>query len=70
VYQIENTIVYTAQICGVSVEEVRQEINEAILEAMERCKLEGNNIWSRVPCSGEVPTPEELLIYLIQSTGK
>lgn len=52
---------------GVTLTEVRQEIQTCITEAYTN-PLNQNGITSayqkRVPCKGEIPTPEELIRYL------
>ena len=52
---------------GVSVEEVRKEIQVALADAYTD-PLNNNEITkayqNRVPCQGEIPTPEEMVRYL------
>ena len=52
---------------GVSVEEVKREMQAAITDAYTN-PLNNNKITkayqSRVPCKGEIPTPEELIRHL------
>ncbi|MDC7289787.1 hypothetical protein NXH76_18510 [Blautia schinkii] len=52
---------------GVTLKEVRQEIQTCITEAYTD-PLNQNEITGayqkRVPCKGEIPTPEELIRYL------
>ena len=52
---------------GVSVEEVKREMQAAITDAYTN-PLNNNEITkayqSRVPCTGEIPTPEELIRHL------
>lgn len=49
---------------GVTVEEVRKQIKIAMLAGL--CSQDPNvqARWKKIPCKGEVPTPEELIIYL------
>ena len=49
---------------GVTVEEVREEMQKAITEAWKNPPADGGVTAAyqrKVPCKGEVPTPEELL---------
>lgn len=43
---------------NVTVEEVRREISKAILLARPK-----TDAWTKIPCEGSVPTPEELIAY-------
>lgn len=58
---------------GVSVQEVRREMQAAITEAYTD-PLNDNEITkayqNRVPRKGEIPTPEELLRYLSSQAGQ
>ena len=48
---------------GTTVEEVRKEMRAMIAEAMQSEDPAVRDKWRFVPCSGSVPTPEELIIY-------
>ena len=48
---------------GTTVEEVRKEMRAMIAEAMQSEDSAVRDKWRFVPCSGSVPTPEELIIY-------
>lgn len=52
---------------GVSVEEVKREMQAMITEAYTN-PLNDNEITKayqrRVPCKGEIPTPDELILYM------
>ena len=51
---------------GVTVEEVREEMQKAITEAWKNPPADGGVTAAyqrKVPCKGEVPTPEELIRY-------
>lgn len=54
---------------GVSLEEVMQQISACISIGMETAKQENNKkalaIWEAIPGSGDRPTPEELLVFLV-----
>ena len=52
---------------GVSVEEVRWEIEQAISAAKESQEEKAVRFWSAVPHKGERPTPEEVIAYLIEA---
>ncbi len=51
---------------GVTVKEVREEIQKAITEAWKNPPADGGVTAAyqrKVPCKGEIPTPEELIRY-------
>lgn len=52
---------------GVTVEEVRKEMKEAMLIGL--CSQDSAVVekWKQVPCKGDVPTPEELIAYIAQN---
>lgn len=58
---------------GVSAKEVRKEIQATITEAYTN-PLNQNEITkayqNRVPCKGEIPTPEEMIRYLAKQDKK
>ncbi len=49
---------------GVSVEELRKQIKLAMLAGLCNQDPVIQARWRKVPCKGEVPTPEELITYL------
>ena len=49
---------------GVSVEEVRREINLAIEDALLDPTFEVKEYWAKIPKKGEKPTPEEMIEYI------
>jgi len=49
---------------GTSVESVKKEIKMAMLIGMVNQDPEVQKKWDAIPHDGDVPTPEELLIYL------
>lgn len=65
----EELIRKTARKFGVSEQTVREEIKSSIRmgffspDPKERAKM------ASVPCEGEMPTPEELITYLLRRTG-
>lgn len=48
---------------GVTVKEVREEIQKAIEEGMKSSDPQAIEFWKNYPKKGEKPTPEELRIY-------
>ena len=48
---------------GVSEAEVRDGIMEAIRIGMTDPDPEVQAAWGRIPCAGEIPTPEELIAW-------
>ena len=49
---------------GVTVEEVRKQIKLAMLAGLCSQDPAVQARWKKVPCKGEVPTPEELIAYI------
>jgi hypothetical protein len=66
----ENALRKIAKREGKSVAEVRKEIQKAMLIGM--CSQDPNvqAYWRRVPHEGEVPTPEEVIIFLAAEADK
>lgn len=55
---------------GVSVSEVRREIQAAIDEGMKSKDKSVQAYWSRVPRKGTIPTPEEVIDFIAKSIKK
>ena len=53
---------------GMTVEEVRKEIKLAILAGLCNTASAVQAKWKEVPCAGDVPTPEELITYIVEQT--
>lgn len=51
---------------GVSVETVRKEIDEAMRIGMQSSDPAVQAKWKEIPCEGERPTPEELLVFIAE----
>lgn len=51
---------------GVSVDEMRKEIQKSINKAITSTDPTAQNIWREVPRDGDIPTPEEYFIYCVQ----
>lgn len=49
---------------GITIEEVRAAIIESIEEAYHTSDPTAKALWAQIPCEGEVPTPEELIIWV------
>ena len=49
---------------GVSVEEVRRELELAIQAARANPDPQVQAQWANIPCKGDIPTPEELIAHL------
>lgn len=49
---------------GVTVKEVREEIQKAIEEGMKSSDPQAIELWKNCPKKGEKPTPEELIEYI------
>lgn len=50
---------------GVSVEKVKNDILFAMEVGMADPDPKVKNIWKSIPCVGEKPTPEELLVWAV-----
>ena len=55
---------------GVSVSEVRREIQAAIDEGMKSTDKSIQAYWSRIPRKGTKPTPEEVIDFIAKSIKK
>lgn len=53
-----------------SVEDVKREIQMAMLAGMNDPTPEVQEHWKEIPCKGDKPTPEELLAYLTEKMNK
>jgi len=52
---------------GITVEEVRKEMKKAMLIGLCSQDPSVQEKWKRIPCKGEVPTPEELITYMAEN---
>ena len=55
---------------GTTVEAVQQEINKAIAVGMENPDEAIREKWAEIPCEGDVPTPEELIAYVVKEAAE
>lgn len=46
-----------------TVEEVRADMTEAMLEGWNSSDPAARALWQTIPCEGEMPTPEELIAW-------
>ena len=46
-----------------TVEEVRADMTEAMLEGWNSSDPAARTLWQTIPCEGEIPTPEELIAW-------
>lgn len=53
-----------AKLEGISVNEVKQEIQKAIDDAMQSDDPAVQTYWRKMKCKGEKPTPEEVVLYI------
>lgn len=49
---------------GKTVEYIRSQMNLAILAGLSNQDPDIQARWEKIPCKGEIPTPEELITYL------
>lgn len=66
----EEAIRKTAAKEGLAVEEIRKEMEKAILIGLCSQDPTVRERWKRIPCKGDVPTPEELIEYIGKNTKK
>ncbi|MCI8513842.1 MAG: hypothetical protein HFI93_04325 [Lachnospiraceae bacterium] len=62
-----------AKMYGIGAEQVRQEIQKMITDAYTNPKNDNEATKAcqrRIPCEGEIPTPEELIRYLVSRKGE
>ncbi len=64
----QKAIETVAQKEGQTVEQIRADMAEAIMVGWNNPEPEVRAIWDTVPHIGERPTPEELIIWLVQRT--
>lgn len=55
---------------GVSIDDVRREMQTAIDEEMKSTEPQAVEFWKKVPHNGEKPTPEELIDYISKNLRK
>lgn len=60
----EKAIRHIALQQGITVEEVRKQMKLAMLAGLCSQDADVQARWKKIPCKGEVPTPEELITYL------
>lgn len=51
---------------GITVEEMRAIISARIEKGLHDPDPEKRAQWERIPCAGEIPTPDELLRYIVE----
>ena len=66
----KNALQKVARQEGVSVSEVRSEIQSAIDEGMKSTDKSVQAYWSKIPCKGAKPTPEEVINFIAKSVKK
>lgn len=60
----ENAIRDIAQRDGVSIEYVRTQMKIAMMNGLCSADPKAKAFWNNVPSEGQVPTPEELILYM------
>ncbi len=55
---------------GITLDEVRKEIDDAIAEARSCPDPIVQAKWKEIPCAGEVPTAEEVMVYVLEKMGQ
>lgn len=54
----------------ITVEQVRQEIQEAIDIGMAACNPLVQAAWKSIPCKGDKPTPEEVIVHICRQVQR
>lgn len=67
---VKNALQAIADREGISVSEVRKEIQSAIDEGMKSTDKSVQAYWSKIPRKGVKPTPEEVINYIAKSIKK
>lgn len=67
---VKNALQAIADREGVSIFEVRKEIQSAIDEGMKSTDKSVQEYWSKIPRKGMKPTPEEVINYIAKSIKK
>ena len=60
----ENAIRKIAEREGVSTEHVRKQMQIAMINGLCSTDPKVKAFWAAIPCEKEVPTPEELIVYI------
>jgi biotin carboxylase len=55
---------------GISIQEIKDEINIAIEMGMRNPDISVQQYWRKIPCKGAKPTPEELITYFSKQVEK
>ncbi len=63
-HKAKKAISEVAKAHHVSEESVREEMKEAIADAMQSSDPEVQKLWKQIPCAGEVPEPEEVMEWI------
>lgn len=67
---VKNALQAIADRDGISISEVRKEIQSAIDEGMKSNDKSVQEYWSKIPRKGVKPTPEEVINYIAKSIKK
>lgn len=51
---------------GVTVEEMREQISIRITKGINDSNPQRRKQWERIPCVGDIPTPDEYLDYVLK----
>lgn len=68
--EARKTLKQIAEREGVSLETVHHEIELVIAEALKNTDVRMRTLWKAIPCKGEYPTPEELIIYITNNIDR
>ncbi len=68
--KVQKILEMVAAANGVSVMEVRRDMQEALDEGMKSEDPEVQEYWKSIPCRGEKPTLEETIVFLGKQANK
>lgn len=67
---VENTLRKLAERDGISMQDVRSNIQDAMISGLMSRDPEVQKYWRRIPCENGVLTPEDLILFLVKQVKK
>ncbi len=62
---VQNALEQVAFFQNTTVDQVRRNIMEAFEETWKTAGPKEMAIWNEIPCRGDVPSPEEVMLYVL-----
>ena len=63
---VENVLQKLAQKEGKTPQQIKAEIRTALMEGLQNPDPGVQAYWKQIPCTGDIPTPEEVILHLSQ----